>query len=250
MEDIISGIKTCYYKEGQGNRNLVFLHGWGTDYTNFLPIFEMIKDRYTIYALDLPGFGETEEPEKVYDLRDYAGFVKEFILKMKIQDPVMIGHSNGGRVSIALTQILKIDKMILIDSAGIKPKRSLRYYFKVYTYKFIKKTLILIGGKDGALVKKYSKNKGSADYRIASNKMKAVMKNLVNEDIRKYLPEVSASTLLFWGENDTYTPLSDAKVMNRLIKDSGIVTVKNAGHFSFLEDKRLFVKVLDKFLEE
>jgi pimeloyl-ACP methyl ester carboxylesterase len=62
------------------------------------------------------------------------------------------------------------------------------------------------------------------------------------------MPKIKASTLLFWGENDTATPLDDAKRMEKLIPDAGLVTVAGAGHYSFLENMPLFVRVLESFL--
>jgi pimeloyl-ACP methyl ester carboxylesterase len=250
VEETIAGIRTFYIKTGHGEKNLVFLHGWRTDHTSFLPVFEKIKDRYTIYAPDLPGFGKTDEPGCVYDTDAYARFVHEFICRLGITDPVIIGHSNGGRIAIALTRMLDIKKMILIGSTGIKPSRSLRYYIKVYGYKTIKKILPLFGKKGREYLVKYKKSRGSEDYRFVSDRMKAVMSRLVNEDLRKYMPYIKTSTLLFWGENDRAVPLSDAKIMLGLIKDSGLVTVKGGGHYAYLDDVGLFVRVLDKFVGE
>ena len=78
--------------------------------------------------------------------------------------------------------------------------------------------------------------------------MRAILSKCVNEDLCHLMPRIKASTLLFWGENDTATPLSDAKRMEKLIPDAGLVTVAGAGHFSFLENPVLFERVLKSFL--
>ena len=77
--------------------------------------------------------------------------------------------------------------------------------------------------------------------------MRAILSKCVNEDLCHLMPKISAPTLLFWGENDTATPLSDAKKMESLIPDAGLVTVAGAGHFSFLENPQLFERVLGSF---
>ncbi|MBQ5874492.1 MAG: alpha/beta hydrolase, partial [Alistipes sp.] len=89
---------------------------------------------------------------------------------------------------------------------------------------------------------------GSADYNNASPMMRAILSKCVNEDLCHLMPKIKASTLLFWGENDTATPLADAKRMEKLIPDAGLVTVAGAGHYSFLENMPLFVRVLESFL--
>lgn len=248
MEDIIAGIKSNYHIFGQDGNWLVFLHGWGTDHKSFMPVIEKIRSRYRILAPDLPGFGGTSEPEDVYGADDYALYVKELLDKLDIKDPVVIAHSNGGRIAIALSEIYGIKKMILVDSTGIKPGRSLKYYLKVYSYKAAKYILLLFGRRD--LLEKYKSSKGSEDYKKASDKMRAVMSRLINEDMRERMVKLDMPVLLFWGDKDTATPYTDAVKMNALIKDSGIVTVKNGGHYSYLDDMGLFIKVLDKFMEE
>ena len=80
--------------------------------------------------------------------------------------------------------------------------------------------------------------------------MRAILSKVVNEDLCHLMPKIAAPTLLFWGENDTATPLADAKRMEKLIPDAGLVTVAGAGHFSFLENMPLFLKVLESFLNK
>jgi pimeloyl-ACP methyl ester carboxylesterase len=79
--------------------------------------------------------------------------------------------------------------------------------------------------------------------------MKEVFKNVINEDLTEYLPNIKASTLLIWGTLDTETPLSDAKIMESKIPDAGLVQITNGGHFSFLNNPVLFNAVVNKFLE-
>ena len=55
---------------------------------------------------------------------------------------------------------------------------------------------------------------------------------------------------MVWGENDIDTPLSDGKIMEKMIKDSGLVILKGAGHYSYLDNYNQFIRVLYKFLEE
>ena len=77
--------------------------------------------------------------------------------------------------------------------------------------------------------------------------MRAVLSKVVNEDLRGVMPRIGAPALLFWGENDTATPLRDARIMEKLIPDAGLVAVPGAGHFSFLERPALFAAVVRSF---
>jgi pimeloyl-ACP methyl ester carboxylesterase len=70
----------------------------------------------------------------------------------------------------------------------------------------------------------------------------------VNEDLRRHMPHITAPTLLVWGSDDTATPLRDARIMERMIPDAGLVVFEGAGHYSFLDRPAGFAAVIDSFL--
>lgn len=165
-----------------------------------------------------------------------------------IVNPILLGHSFGGRVGILFASRNSVDKLILVDAAGVKPKRSLNYYLKVYSYKCMKRIIYLIYGKERGNAKLSKRVAGSADYRNASMRMRSILSKVVNEDLKSVMPKIKASTLLVWGENDTATPVGDAKIMERLISDAGLVVFPGAGHYSFLDNPRGFAAVIKSFL--
>ncbi len=255
MDISINNLKINYIKKEVGSKaNIIFLHGWGANINCFMPVINEVSKKYNVYAIDLPGFGLSQEPSQEYTVEDYSKVIFEFIKQLKLDNVVLIGHSFGGRVIIKLVGSLKYEpkKIILIDSAGIKPKRTLKYYIKVYSYKFVRNVLKIILGKEKSnkIIEKYRSKVGSEDYKNASNVMREVFKNTVNEDLKRYLPNIRVPTLLIWGENDTDTPLSDGRVMEKMIPDSGLVILKGAGHYSYLDNYNQFIRVLYKFLEE
>lgn len=143
-----------------------------------------------------------------------------------------------------------IGKIVLIDAAGIKPKRSMKYYIKVYSFKTAKKVMPLVFGKKqgGKMIDAWRGKAGSADYRNSSPVMRAVMSKCVNEDLTRHLPKIKASTLLLWGEEDKATPMSDARLMEKLIPDAGLVSWQGCGHYSFLDNPGAFRAVIRSFL--
>ncbi|MDP4132990.1 MAG: alpha/beta hydrolase [Bacillota bacterium] len=244
----IKGLKICYLDEGEGE-TVLLLHGWGACKESLSPIYNYLKQNFRIVALDLPGFGKSDEPSEPWDVSDYVDFLKEFMSYTGLNNPYALGHSNGGRILIkAAAKGMPFKKLILVDSAGIKPVHKPIYYIKVYTYKAAKKVLSLpLINKTGVLEALQSKA-GSQDYKNSSPIMKATMSKLLNEDLTDELKNVKAETLLIWGENDTATPLSDGQKMEKEIKGSGLVVLKGAGHFSYLDCFDKFIPVVDYFL--
>jgi pimeloyl-ACP methyl ester carboxylesterase len=259
----LEGIDVGYYDRSPDGQRLqeraaknpavLFLHGWGSNFSVFRPCWDRITNR-RVCALNLPGFGDSEEPPVAWGVGDYANFVVAFLEKLEIHEVALIGHSFGGRVIIKLaagkTLPFSIEKIVLVDSAGVKPKRTLRQSLRLSLYQCVKKALsfpIAERFLPGAL-EAWRRKSGSADYRSASPRMRECLVKTVNEDLTPLFTSIPHPTLLVWGENDRDTPLSDAKIMERLIADAGLVTLKNAGHYSFLDQPFVFGRVLDAFL--
>jgi pimeloyl-ACP methyl ester carboxylesterase len=169
-----------------------------------------------------------------------------------IQRACFVGHSFGGRVSIMLSALHpdRVEKLVLVDSAGIRPKRALKYYFRVYRFKLLKRLfLLLTPGRDrDEKLDKFYKKYGSKDYR-ESGSMRQTFVKVVNEDLRGYLHDIKCPTLLVWGEEDMDTPVSHAKIMEKEIPDAGLVVFKGAGHFSYLDRLGDFNIIVSRFFE-
>ena len=142
-----------------------------------------------------------------------------------------------------------IRKLLLVDSAGVMPQRSNEQKWKVKKYKAIKKLagLRLSRMLCPQLIEEWQSRQGSADYRNATPLMRNALVMAVNYDQRELLPKIRQETLLVWGDLDTATPLSDGETMDRLIPDSGLAIIKGTGHYSFLERKDVFRKILEVY---
>lgn len=254
MKQKILDLDINYEIYGEDNKEIiVLLHGWGANLKTMEPIAKKMQGNYKIYSVDFPGFGESPEPERAYNVSDYARVILEFLNVNEIKDAVLIGHSFGGRVITKLVGELgyKPKKIVYVDSAGVKPKRSFSYYFKVYSYKLAKNVIKLFNSKEKAeeIIKRLRANSGSDDYRNASDNMKKTFVNVVNEDLTYLFSKIDVPTLLVWGENDLDTPIREAKVFEKHIKDSGLVILKGAGHYSYLDKLGEFIIILNSFLE-
>jgi pimeloyl-ACP methyl ester carboxylesterase len=248
MEIIIDSMIINYEALGQG-QPVILMHGWGQNIEMMYSIANVLKDHYRVYNIDLPGFGQSDEPPREYTIDDYTDFLESFVKDMDIVNPIIIGHSFGCRIAIKYAARKKpVKKMVLTGAAGILDKRTLWYYTKVYTFKFFKNF------KDFPFLKHYvleaMQNSGSEDYRNSSNIMKAVLRNAVNEDLTSHLKEIDCPVLLIFGSKDEATPLWMAKIMNNNIKDSKLIVYPNYTHYAYLENANVFNKDMAQFLEE
>ncbi len=246
----VNGATVRYTVEGDG-RPLVLMHGWGCNTTTLASIERVALESCKVVNIDFPGHGLSPEPPEVWGIEEYTRVLETIVEAEGLENPSLLGHSFGGRVGILYaSRHGDVDKLILVDAAGIKPRRSLKYYFKVYTFKAVKRLYYLLFGKEKAEQKldKRRAKAGSSDYAGASPRMRAILSKVVNEDLKHAMPRIKASTLLIWGENDTATPLADAKYMESHIPGAGLVSFPGCGHYSFLDNPHQFAAVLRSFL--
>ena len=245
----IDGVALHYTVQGSG-KPLILMHGWGCTHSTVESIAAVASKTNTVYNVDFPGFGDSPEPPSVWGVEQYTRLIEGMSTQLGLKNPILIGHSFGGRVGILYASRNIVSKLILIDAAGVKPKRSIKYYIKVYSFKAMKHLMRLIYGKEKAAAKIEAQRarRGSSDYASASPKMRAILSRCVNEDLQSEMPKIKAPTLLIWGENDTATPMRDARIMERLIPDAGLVSFPGCGHYSFLDNPIQFAAVLKSFL--
>lgn len=248
----INGYNINYEVEGEGIP-VILLHGWLANLETMKVLQKHLSKHFKVFNVDIIGFGKSDLPKEPMSSNDYGDFLNDFIKELKIENPILIGHSNGGRtiINYAGRNLGKIRKIILIDSAGLKPKRKPKYYIRVYIFKLLKnifkilpKTEMLRDIRENVLGKF-----GSSDYKNSPEVLRKTMNIILNEDATNLLPNIKTSTLLIWGEKDTATPIQDGKTMERLIPDAGLVEIKNAGHFSYLDNLNLCLAVINEFLK-
>lgn len=242
-----------YYEVvGEGNP-VILLHGWLANLETMRPIANSLASNFKVYLVDIVGFGKSDLPEHPLNSNDFGNFLAEFIHELNIQNPILIGHSNGGRMIINAVGrgIVTPRKIVLIDSAGLVPKRKPKYYIKVSIFKAGKAVLNKLPDVGGIrnFKEKILNHVGSADYKASAPVLRETMKRILNEDVSELLPNLKVPTLLIWGTNDTDTPISDAKKMERLIPDCGLIEYKNSGHFSYLQNIQNCNAVFNEFFK-
>ena len=248
----INDFNIYYEKHGNKKKEIVILPGWGDTRKTFSNMIETLKTNYTIYILDYPGFGKSSFPKRDLTIYDYAKLITDLLTRLKIKNPIIITHSFGTRIAILLSTVLNtnIEKLIIIDGAGIKRRKNIKNILRKYTYKILKKLKIFIPKrKRKKYLDKLISIFGSTDYKNLNENMRKTFSNIVEEDLSSYLKDINEETLIIWGENDLDTPLKDGIKMNKEIKDSGLIIIKKGSHFSYLDFPYYVNKIILEFLK-
>lgn len=233
----IRDLEVNYIQYGKGE-DVVLLHGWGQNIQMMDPLGKNIFDK-KITILDFPGFGGSEIPKFAYTIYDYTEFLHEFLESLNIENPVLIGHSFGGRVAICYAARYAVSKLVLFGSPFIKREKN---GLKVKILKQLKKIKCL-----NNLAEYMKGHMGSADYRAASGVMREILVNTVNIDLSEEAKKITVPTLLIWGDKDEAVPVSEAKELEKLISDSALI-VLNGSHYCYLENLNHVASILENFI--
>lgn len=240
---IIDSLRITYYQKGDlGQKNtLLFLHGWGSQALHFRKTLERCENTV---AVDLPGFGKSDVPHTAWALSEYAQFLKVFLEKLHIQNPLIAGHSFGGSVAIKYTALGNpAQKLILIGSAGIRKPSPKKYGLFILAKMFgLLFSLPGIRGLKKSVRGWFYKKIDSEDY-LHAGKLTETYKKIISEDLTEDLKKIHVPTTLIWGEEDTETPLADGKLMQKLIDGSQLCIIPGAGHYVFLDNEQEFGKI-------
>ncbi len=225
------------FYDNKSKIDLVYLHGWGQNIEMMEPIAKPFSKKYNVLILDLPGFGLSPEPKEAWTLYDYADMVNFFVKELKMNNPILIGHSFGGKISLCYALKYKTNKLVLLASPY--EKKISKPTFKMKVFKLLKKTPFANIAK---------RHMGSTDYRNASDMMRNILVKHVNLDLKDKLKNIKCPTLLIWGTNDEAVDYDDALKLEKLIPDAGLVTYEGCTHYAYLERLNQTISVIDSFI--
>ena len=234
----IKDLDINYIQYGKG-KDIVLLHGWGQNIQMMDPLGKNLSDNFKITILDLPGFGSSEIPKFAYTINDYTELLHEFLENLDIKNPILIGHSFGGRIAINYSASYPVNKLVLFGSPFIvREKKGL----KVQILKTLKKIKIFDN-----LAEVAKNHMGSEDYKAANGVMREILVQTVNTDLTSSARKIKAPTLLIWGENDEAVPVSEAKLLEKNISDSALIVLPGT-HYCYLENLGRVISILEHFL--
>lgn len=219
---------------------LLFLHGYLSNSKSFSYQVKYFSKYFDLYFLDLKGFGENKGMEYPYSLDDYILEVIDYLKQNNLEKVNVIAHSFGGRIAIKMGVLYPqyFDKIVLTGSAGLKPRFSIKKFFRKLVFKILSK---IIDKKKLACFY-------SSDYNALSSVMKKSFIKIINENLDIYATKLQQRTLIINGKLDNQTPPYMAKRLHKYIKNSKLKFIKNASHFCFIDRPFEFNREVGEFL--
>jgi len=138
----LSGMDIAVYQHGTGEKPLLLLHGGGVDSAmlSWREVMACMPEQYTVYAIDLPGYGNSSRPENMEGpdfYQKHIAVVDSVVNALGLQTFALSGLSMGGAIGIgyALTHPGRVVALVPVDSWGLVRRMPMNgfYYWCVHT---------------------------------------------------------------------------------------------------------------------
>ena len=203
-----------------GGPDYVLVHGLGMAHEYWGGVAEVLEPTGTVYALDMPGFGDAPEPEEPLSMAESGELLAELLAAEGIERPVLVGHSTGAQVvaETAARHPELVDRLVLIGATVNPRERTL-----------VKQTLRFV--QDIAVVNPKVLAEGLAAYTQAGPRwFVANLRPMLEHRIERALPLIEADTLVIRGEKDRLVPRYWAEEMAALAPKGRFAEVPDRGH--------------------
>lgn len=251
MQVVVNSLLTNYQKTGQGTKTILLIHGWGDDLRTFKNLQSSLSKRFTVMSLDLPGFGNSQAPNEVWNLDNYARFVQQVLQKVAIKPYAIIAHSNGGALAIhgLSSGLLHADKLILLSSSGIRNTQKARRFALKLVAKTGKVVTFLLPNSNKQKLRKKLYGVAGSDMLVAPH-LQETFKKTVRQDVQYDARKIKIPTMLIYGDQDKATPPVYGEIFHNLITGSTLEQIGGAGHFVHNDKPDIVLGIIEEFLDD
>lgn len=252
-----------FKKIGESGKPLIILHGVFGFLDNWLTISKAISDRgYQLYLVDQRNHGRSPH-EAPLDFPTLAKDLEGFIHQHAISNPILLGHSMGGKtvMEYAVTYPGTFEKLVIVD---IGPKAYPIHHKKILqglnaipidkiesrneADEVLSEYEPILPVRQFLLKNLYRTDEGGFAWRFNLPLLTTDMAN-VGAEIKSEKP-VEGPVLFIRGENSNYISDEDLEGIQKLFPEAKLETIAEAGHWVQAEQPKVFVATLMHFLDE
>ncbi len=261
----VNGMEVHYRDEGTG-MPVVLIHGTAASLHTWDDWTRELKKDYRIIRMDIPAFGLTgPDPKADYSIEGYTNFLKDFLDELEIDSMYLVGNSLGGNISwsFAGTYPDRVKKLVLIDASGLISNKDLPWIFTLARTPVLNSIIKYFTPRsiteDNLKQVYWDDSKVTEDIIDRYHQMvlregnrQAFIDRAKTEygDLSPLLSNIKSPTLIIWGEDDTWIPVSDASRFDSQIANSRIHIMKQTGHVPMEERPKKSVEETINFFDE
>lgn len=267
IEDPVFKGRIAVYEAGRGNpRAILLVHGIGPDGArDFGDHITWLRESFHVIAVDLPGFGQSDQANVLYSPANYVGVVKHVADRYLGRPFVLVGHSMGALVSLRYAADFPgdVERLVVVSAPGILHRyvagsRMLANLGLGYMPGGAG-SLDSLGRFAGRILTPLERLRVDPQTVLASPQLRGTLLGgdpariaglaAVADDVHRKLPDVRAETLVVWGARDTIAPPRTGRLLALKLPRARLVMVEKAAHVPMQENPDGFRAALESFLE-
>lgn len=268
VDSSLGQTEVSYVEMGQGPA-VLFVHGLGGSWRNWLENIPALSHNHRVVALDLPGFGASPLPPDTITMKAYGDLIVAFADELGLDsETALVGHSMGGFISTeaVINTPERFSSLTLVAAAGITFAR-ISQTRKELTKTAIRLLLPIASARsERNLGRKRLRSASFAGviahpsmisremlwelgtYAVKSPGLLQAAYAMAGYDTRDRLSEITLPTMVIWGEQDRLVPVGAAYAYEKRIKGSELHLIDDTGHMVQMERPLRFNQVLEDFI--
>lgn len=256
-------LRLTYLDVGSGP-TLLLLHGMFGDHLDWEPVIGPLSRHFRVIAVDLPGFGDSDKPDVVYDRDLFVGAVRTLLDCLRLPSVTLVGNSFGGLLALlfALDYPDRVDALVLVGSGGLQPlepaaiERARRSFSEesllALTPEIQNVMFSPVFAHDAQArlhyVERQNAKLARPDFRAYVRAISRTIQFVLRTSCKERLGDLQCQTLLLWGERDTVMPSVIAIEAAVSIRRAQVKLLQGCGHAPQLECPEGFTRALTEFV--
>lgn len=258
----IKGVKIHYSTWGnKENPPLLYLHGLGSPFLlkkhRMDKILRKLSTKFYVMVPEHPGLMRSGQPKNPWTINDYMDYINIFIKAMKVENPIIMGHSFGGMLASVYAAINPNNVRLLVLIAPAVSYRDVSIYEKIIGYSskaiglLLKLTLIpqIVKLLAFLLLSKPRKNIYKKDF-YKYEVLRETLTELIISDFYPLMKKIKTPTIIIWGTLDPFVPYKVGRTLHKLIKNSELHTYLTSGHLVIVDKIEDIIYLMDRKLTE
>lgn len=252
-------MRLVYSDTGSGPP-LILLHGMFGDHLDWAPVIGPLSLTYRVIATDLPGFGDSAKPDKVYDRNLFVAALDQSFKQCGFDTAMLAGNSFGGQIAMlyALERPGRVNGLVLVDPGGLyqysaveraatlarMPGSWLRSVNGSVFRMLFEPLFVMKTADTKAYLRKQAAKPGRSDWPLMANAARRAIKLHTELCFLKDLGHFTCPVLILWGRSDRVVPVAQGRDAVGQFVQARLIEIPNCGHLPQIEQPARVVKAI------
>ena len=245
----VAGLTIRMQESGTGPPLWILHHSTGNP-LGWIPLYELLAQRFTVTVPDMPGYGASDRPDWAREPRDLGVLMLRLLERLDVEAPLLVGLGFGGFIAAELATMApsRLSGLVLVGTAGVRPPEG-----EIMDQMLVGHGAYVQAGHadDASFEKTYGAEddidpdvKDVWDFSRIMTARLSWKPYMHSQRLPHLLQEITTRTLVVWGEHDRVIPRSAGELYAARIPGARLEVVADAGHHVDVEQPAALAELI------